>query len=61
MSLPADHFTRGAEMARKIAAEYRRDAQNNEIPPALKRKWLSDADRADERAAWYETHAEMMQ
>ena len=61
MSHAAENFMRGAEMARQLASDYRRDAQKNETPPALRDKWLSDAQRADERADWYETHARMMQ
>lgn len=61
MSPAVENFMRGARMARKLADEYRRDAQSNEIPPTLRMKWLADAKRADERADWYETHARMMQ
>ncbi|MCZ3377469.1 hypothetical protein [Rhizobium sp. AG207R] len=61
MSHAAENFIRGAEAARRLAADYRRDAQSNETPPALRDKWLADAVRADERADWYENHARMMQ
>ncbi len=61
MSHAAENFIRGAEAARRLASEYRRDAQSNEITPTLRNKWLADAIKADERADWYESHARMMQ
>ena len=61
MSHAAEPFVRGAEMARQIAADYRRDAEKPGTPESLKHKWLVEAERADERAAWYSDHARMMQ
>ena len=60
MSTAADNFMRGAEMARRLADEYRRDAQKPETPSTLKAKWIDEANRADERAEWYEQHARIM-
>lgn len=61
MSTVVENYIRGAEMARKLAADYRRDAQSDDTPPSLRDKWLADALRADERADWYENHARIMQ
>lgn len=61
MSNVAENYVRGAQMARQLATEYRRDATDKHTPAVLREKWLDAARRADERADWYETHAEMMQ
>lgn len=61
MSNVAENYTRGAQMARQLAAEYRREAKETSTPAVLREKWLDEARRADDRADWYETHAEMMQ
>ncbi|WCA57806.1 hypothetical protein G6M16_008880 [Agrobacterium tumefaciens] len=52
----AEHM-KGARMARRLAAEYRADADKPDTPDHLRTKWLSEADKCDERADWYETRA----
>lgn len=48
-----------AKQARRIAAEYRRDADDCKTSQYWREKWLADADRADERAEWLENHAKL--
>ena len=52
----AEHL-KGASMARRMAAEYRADAEKPGTPDDLCTKWLSEADKCDERADWYEARA----
>ncbi len=59
MSTVSENYTRGAQMARQLADEYRREAKETSTPPVLREKWLDAARRADDRADWYEEHAEM--
>ncbi len=51
---PAEAHIQGAEMARRIAREYRQDAQRNDIPEYLREKWLAQAARHEQRAEYYE-------
>ena len=53
----SETFLQGAQQARNIAAEYRRDAQSNEISPRQRESWLENAKRAEERAEDLETRA----
>lgn len=56
MASPFDTFMASAAHARKLAAEYRRDAAN-EASASRKTKLLIEATRADERADDYEMRA----
>lgn len=46
-----------ARFLHDTAADYRRMAASDDVMPHWRKKWLSDADRMDEDADWYEASA----